>query len=143
MRKLLRILVVWGKTFKDNDQEYQFCYSSGFIKFVHRLINIMPMEEAFMIIICMMRQYPRMWGLSDSSMLDDGKSNYRFEMVAFRAILQANFPSVAKKLYSLGISVESLVYESIVSLYCDMFHTETLLRIWDQIIFYLVPVDES
>lgn len=59
-------------------------------------------------------------------------------MGTFRAILEANFPSVAKKLQELGISVESLVYESITSLYSDFFHSETLFRIWDQIIFYMV-----
>lgn len=138
MRKLMRILVVWGKTFQHQGKEYQFCYSTGFLKFVHRIINIMTLEDAFLIIISMMRQNPRLFCLHNSSMLGDGKSNFRFEMGAFRAILQANFPSVCKKLQDLGISVESLVYDSITSFYSDMFHSETLFRIWDQIIFYMV-----
>lgn len=69
-------------------------------------------------------------------MLDDGKSNIRFELTAIKAILEVNFPNVAQKLYQLGLPVELLVYDSISSLYCDYFHSETLLRIWDLMIFY-------
>lgn len=98
----------------------------------------MTLEDAFLIIISMIRQQPRLWCINNSSMLDEGKSNFRFEMQAFRACLAANEPSVNKTLLDLGISVESLVYESISSLYCDYFHTDTLFRIWDQIIFYSV-----
>lgn len=134
----MRILIVWGKTYKHSGEEHQYCYTTGFLKFVHRIINIMTLEDAFLIIVSMMRQQPRLFCLNNSSMLGDGKSNFRFEMGAFRAVLQANFPSVFKKLIDYGISVESLVYESIQSLYSDMFHTETLFRIWDQIIFYMV-----
>jgi hypothetical protein len=63
MRKLLRILVVWGKTFKYKGVNYQFCYPTGFLKFAHRLINLMSIEEAFWIVIGMVRQYPRLWCL--------------------------------------------------------------------------------
>jgi hypothetical protein len=52
-------------------------------------------------------------------LLDDAKSIFRFEHTVFRAILEANFPEVAQKLYDLGLPIEVLIYESITSLYCD------------------------
>lgn len=79
----------------------------------------MSIEEAFWIIIGIIRQYPRLWCLQESSLLDEGKSNFRFEHIVIRAILEANFPLVAKKLYHLGLPVEVLVYESMTSLYCE------------------------
>lgn len=103
---------------------------------VHRFVNLMSMEDAFWVLIGFIRSYPRLWCLQESSMLDDGKSNIRFELTAIKAILEVNFPNVAQKLYQLGLPVELLVYDSISSLYCDYFHSETLLRIWDLMIFY-------
>lgn len=76
-------------------------------------------------------------------MLDDAKSNFRFEMTCFKAILETHFPEVSQKLYQVGLSVESLVYESMTSLYCNYFHSGTLLRIWDQMIFYFNTNDQS
>ena len=119
MRKLLRILVVWGKTFKYKGVNYQFCYPTGFLKFAHRLVNLMSIEEAFWIVIGMVRQYPRLWCLQESSLLDDAKSIFRFEHTVVRAILEADFPKVAQKLYDLGLPVEILIYDSLTSLYCD------------------------
>ena len=92
MRKLLRLLQVWGKNFKHHGINYQFCYPTGFLKVVHRLVNMMSLEDAFWILIGFIRELPRMWCLSNSSLLDDGKSLFRFELSAFKAIVQVHFP---------------------------------------------------
>ena len=34
-----------------------------------------------------------------------------------------------------------LVYDSVTSFYCDLFHSDTLYRIWDLMIFYLNTMD--
>ena len=143
MRKLLRILIVWGKNFKHKGVDYQFSYTSGFLKLAHRLINMMSLEKAFWIVVGMVRQYPRLWCLEESTLLDDAKSLFRFELTVIRSILEANFPSVSRKLYELGISPESLVYEQITSLYSNVFHSDTLFRIWDQMIFYFNMNDQK
>jgi hypothetical protein len=52
-------------------------------------------------------------------LLDDAKSIFRFEHTVVRAILEADFPKVAQKLYDLGLPVEILIYDSLTSLYCD------------------------
>jgi len=143
MRKLLRVLLVWGKNFKSKGVNYQLCYPTGFLKVVHRFINLMSMEDAFWILIGFIRQYPRLWCLQESAMLDDAKSNFRFELTAFKAILEVNFPKISQKLYQVGFSVEVLVYDSMTSLYSDYFHSDTLLRIWDQMIFYFNTSDQS
>lgn len=143
MRKLLRLLLVWGKTFVYKKVKYQFCYTTGFLKLAHRFINLMSVEDAFWILIGFIRQYPRLWCVQESAMLDDAKSNFRFELTCFKAILELNFPKVATKLYQLGLSVETLVYDSMTSLYSDFFHSETLLRIWDQMMFYFHTTDQA
>ena len=52
-------------------------------------------------------------------------------MTSIKAIMEAKFPLVSQKLYQVGLSVDSLVYDSMTSLYSDYFHSSTLLRIWD------------
>lgn len=99
MRKLLRILLVWGKTFEKSKVKYQLCYPTGFLKVVHRFVNLMPIEDAFWILVGFIREFPRLWCLQESSMLDDAKSNFRFELTIFKAILKVNFPQVTQKLY--------------------------------------------
>jgi hypothetical protein len=143
MRKLLRVLLVWGKNFKSKRINYQLSYPSGFLKVVHRFVNLMSNEDAFWILVGFIKQYPRLWCLQESSMLDDAKSNFRFELTAVKAIMEVNFPKVVQKLYQLGLSAEVLVYDSMTSLYCDQFHSETLLRIWDLMIFYFNTFDQS
>jgi hypothetical protein len=54
MRKLLRALILWGKTFKvktgdknagtEKEIDYQFVYPTSFMKLVHRMIDIMTVE---------------------------------------------------------------------------------------------------
>ena len=68
-------------------------------------------------------------------MLDAARSNFRAEMIIVRAILEVNFPQVAQKLYQLGLPIEKMVYDSVTSLYSEMFHSATVLRIWDMMLF--------
>lgn len=70
------------------------------MKVVHRFINLMPdIEDAFWVLIGIIKEYPRLWCLKESSMLDDARSNYRYEMTVMKAILKVNFPGVADRLY--------------------------------------------
>jgi hypothetical protein len=135
MRKLLRILLVWGKTLIIKGVKYQLCYPTGFLKVVHRLINLMSIEDAFWILVGFIKEYPRLWCLRESSMLDDARSNYRYELTIVRAVLEVNFPQVSQRLYQLGVAIEALVYDSMTCLYSDYFHSDILLRIWDHMIF--------
>jgi len=59
----------------------------------------MKIENAFWIIVGLIREFPRLWCLQESSMLDDAKSNFRFEMTCFKAILEVRYPLVVEKLY--------------------------------------------
>jgi hypothetical protein len=102
----------------------------------------MSMEDAFWILTGFIRQYPRLWCLEESSMLDDAKSNYRFELTAIKATIEVVFPSLSQKLYQLGVPAEMLIYDSVSCLYCDYFHSDTLLRIWDLMFFYFVSAAE-
>jgi hypothetical protein len=51
MRKLLRILLVWGKNVRCKSVDYQLCYPSGFLKVILRFVNLMTIEDAFWIIV--------------------------------------------------------------------------------------------
>ena len=55
----------------------------------------MSIEDAFWIIVGIVKQFPRLWCLKESSMLDDSKSLFRFELTCFKAILEVNFPNIA------------------------------------------------
>lgn len=94
------------------------------------------MEGAFWTLAGLIKQQPRLWGLSESSMLDDAKSNFRHEFTLLRAILAEKFRDVQDKLYQVGLAIETLVYDSMTSLYSDNFESNTLLRIWDQVFLY-------
>lgn len=143
MRSLLRALLVWGKTFRYQGTSYQFCYPTGFLKFAHRMLNLMDIESAFWIVVGLVRHYPRLWCLEQSALVGDTKSVFRFEHTALKAAIEVNYPEVAKKLYLLGLPLELLVYESLTSLYSDQFHSDTLYRIWDLMIFYMNTNDRT
>ena len=143
MRKLLRMLLIWGKKLNINGTKYQFCYTTGFLKVAHRFINLMSIEDAFWTLVGFIKQNPRLWCLQESSLLDEAKSNFRFEFIILKSILEVDFPKVTAKLYQLGLPVEVLVYDSITSLYSDFFHSDILLRIWDLLIFHHSLSDPS
>ena len=137
LRQLLRCLLVWGKTWEKDEKKYQFCYPSGFLKFAQRMLGIMDVEEALWIIVGIVTLYPRLWCLEQSSLIGDTKSNFKFELTIIKAAVELKNPELVQKLNSLGVSIEQLIYDSVTSLYSDMFHSETLYRIWDMLIFYL------
>jgi hypothetical protein len=73
--------------------KYQFSYSTGFLKVAHRFLNLMPsLEVAFWVLVGIVKEYPRLWCLKESSLLDDARSNFRYEMTVMKAILRVNFP---------------------------------------------------
>ena len=98
MRNLLRQLLVWGKTFKKEKKSYQFCYPTGFLKFAHRMLNLMGTEDAFWIVVGLVRHYPRLWCLEESSLLKNTKTCFRFEATVIRAAVDLNHPAVARRL---------------------------------------------
>jgi len=100
-------------------------------------------KDAFWTLVGLIKQAPRLWGLSESSMLDEAKSNFRHEFTLFRAILAEKFPDVRDKLYQTGLAIETLVYDSVTSLYSDNFESNTLLRIWDQLFFHFALADKK
>ena len=130
------MLVIWGKTYEVKDKPHQFSYPTGFLRFAHRLICLMPMQEAFWIIVGLIRHYPRLWCSDQSSLIADGRGNFRHEITTLKGAIEFRCPEVAKKLRAIGFPLEILVYDSIVSLYSDLFNAEVLYRIWDLIIFY-------
>mmetsp|Transcript_5079 Transcript_5079/g.7685 ORF Transcript_5079/g.7685 Transcript_5079/m.7685 type:complete len:214 (+) Transcript_5079:4140-4781(+) len=103
----------------------------------------MTLEDAFWILIGFVKQFPRMWCLHESSLLDDAKTNMRFEFTALKAIVDVHFPKISNKLAEVGLPLETLVYDSMTSLYSDFFHSDTLLKIWDMTIFYFNTNDQS
>jgi len=95
MRTLLRAFLFWGKRFKFNKKDYQFCYPTGFLKVIHRFINLMSLEDTFWIIVGIVREYPRLFCLEASTLLGESKSLYRHEFNCIRASLDVHFPKVA------------------------------------------------
>lgn len=119
----------------------QFSYPTSFLRFAHRMINLMKLEDAFWIIVGLVRHYPRVWCVGQSSLLSDTKSNFRYECTVLKAAVEHQHPAVMNKLRSLGLPLETLVYSSVTSLYSDNFHSDILLRIWDLTIFYINTID--
>jgi len=59
----------------------------------------------------------------------------RLEIMTFKSLLENFLPTVFKKLKRLGIPIELIIYEHIMSLYANSFSTDIVLRLWD-VIFY-------
>jgi hypothetical protein len=70
-------------------------------------------------------------------LIGDSKHNFRFECTVLKSAVELHYPEVTKKLKSFGLPLDLLVYDSVTSLYSDQFHSDTLYRIWDLMIFYL------
>mmetsp|Transcript_14990 Transcript_14990/g.14567 ORF Transcript_14990/g.14567 Transcript_14990/m.14567 type:complete len:204 (+) Transcript_14990:180-791(+) len=85
----------------------------------------------------LMRPIPKLWSIDNSCLMGCRTSVLRNEMTIFKAILRENLPHVCDKLRQMGLPVEYLIYNSIASLYANMFQSEIVFRIWDVIIFNL------
>ena len=60
----------------------------------------------------------------------------RYEITAFKAMVEHSLPDVYNKLKAIGLPLELLTYRQISSFYAAEFHTEVVHRLWDIIIFF-------
>ena len=60
----------------------------------------------------------------------------RYEITAFKAMVEHSLPQVYNKLKAIGLPLELLTYRQISSFYAAEFHTEIVHRLWDIIIFF-------
>ena len=67
-------------------------------------------EDCFDILSGIVRFFPRPFSVSESVLLGTGDSVMRYEMTAFKAMVQQNLPKIYKKLKSMGLALEMLVY---------------------------------
>ena len=67
----------------------------------------------------------------------------RYEMTAFKAMLEHALPKVHYKLKTLGLPLEFLFYRQISSFYAAEFHTEIIHRLWDIIIFFFSSTEKD
>lgn len=145
MRTLMRVLILWSKNRSLSDNR-AICltYSTGFLDFVQRMISITQSEQdCFDILSGIVRFFPRPFSVSESVLLGAGDSVMRYEMTAFKAMVQQNLPKIYKKLKSMGLALEMLVYYQIESFYATYFVSEIVLRLWDIIIFNFSSGDKD
>jgi len=100
-------------------------------------------EDCFWILTGIIRSFPRPFAVMGSVLNSDCDSVMRYEMTAFKAMLQQNLPAVHEKLKDYGLPVEFLVYKCLTSFYASYFHSEVVLRLWDIIIFNFCAADKA
>jgi hypothetical protein len=67
----------------------------------------------------------------------------RYEMTAFKTMVEHSLPKVYGKLKAIGLPIELLVYKPISSCYAAEFHTEIIHRLWDIIIFFFSSTEKE
>ena len=72
-------------------------------------------EDCFWILTGIIRSFPRPFAVTGSVLNSDCDSVMRYEMTAFKAMLQQNLPAVHEKLKDYGLPVEFLVYKYLIS----------------------------
>ena len=108
------------------------------MEIIQRLLAITEsIEDTFWIMVGIVRAFPRLFNVKKSLLEEDTKSMMRYELIAFRTLVEKNLPEVHKKLKELGLSVEILIYRSIESMYSSFFKSDVVYRLWDQIIYNL------
>lgn len=112
-----------------------FSYHTGMLKVVQRLVSLTQEDEdVFWVLTGIMKSFPRPFSVG-SVMFGEVESAMRYELTAFKALLEQNLPDVHQKLQDYSLPVELLVYQSIASFYSDFFTSDLVLRLWDIIIF--------
>lgn len=56
---------------------------------------------------------------------------FRYELIAFKSMIEINLPDLHKKIKQIGLPLEVLILEPIMSMYVNFFSTDIVLRIWD------------
>lgn len=67
----------------------------------------------------------------------------RYEITAFKTMVEHSLPKIHAKLKSIGLPLELLVYKQLSSFYAADFHTEIVHRIWDIIIFFFSSTEKE
>lgn len=112
-------------------------YGTGFMDMIQRLNAITHSEpECFSILTGLIRSYPTPFSVEKSILLDRCDAMMRYEMTAFKAMVEHSLPHVHAKLRAVGLPVEVLTYRQISSFYATAFHTEIVHRLWDIIIYF-------
>jgi hypothetical protein len=137
MREILRVLVLWSKDRSLDGKDISISYNSGTLAIIQRLLSVCKgqAEEVFWIFTGLVRVFPRCFAVSESVLKGSVSSVFRYELTAFKALVEHNLPRVFQKLKDFGLPLEFLVYKSIISFYADFFSSELVLRLWDLIIF--------
>ena len=158
LRNLLRALILWSKHARimqevdeeekaDAEPSIQYkdvvvTYGTGFMDMIQRLNAITHSEpECFSILTGLIRSYPTPFSVERSILLDRCDAMMRYEMTAFKAMVEHSLPRVHAKLKAVGLPIEILTYRQISSFYATEFHTEVVHRLWDIIIYYFSSKD--
>jgi hypothetical protein len=142
MGRVLRSLVQWSfsqKASQSEDEHLSLCYSQGTLEIIHKIISTsnapqeQKAEEAFWILVGMIRMYPRCFTIKESILTADCSSMMRYEIITFKALVEQNLPEVWHKLKKIGLPIEQIINQPIMSLYANFFSTGCVLRLWDLI----------
>lgn len=106
MRNLLRVLILWSKnrTIKNiegKNKDVSFTYGKGLLQMIVRLFSLgnqVDEEDVFWVVSGLIRSFPRPFSVSESIMIEDCKSVVRYEIVAFKALIENRLPEVNQKL---------------------------------------------
>jgi hypothetical protein len=109
----------------------------GLLHVMQKLLRICEwnIEDVFWIIVGLVRLFPRPFSVSESVLYGDTDSVFRYEINAFKALVEHNLPQLFGKLKDFGLSLEFLVKKSIQSFYADYFNSDLVFRLWDKIFF--------
>jgi len=81
----------------------------------------MRAEDAFWILVGLIRLFPRPFSVSDSVLSGDCFSVMRYEFITFKALVEQNLPKLYNKLKDIGMPLEMLIYKPILNMYTTYF----------------------
>ena len=116
MRNLLRVLILWSKQEKQKGpngevKDVVITYGTGFMDMIQRLNAITHSEqECFSILTGIIRSFPRPFSVEKSILVDRCDAMMRYEMTAFKAMVEHSLPEVYAKLKAIGLPIELLTY---------------------------------
>ena len=120
------------------------CSSMGTLEIIHKIITTSKnekienrAEEAFWIIVGLIKIYPRCLTIEKSILTEECESVMRYEIITFKAIIQTYMSDVYEKFDAVGLPLEWVIYHPITSLYANYFPSNIVLRLWD-IIFLML-----
>ena len=89
IRTVLKALILWSKVRRLGGEDCCITYGDGFMRVIQRLITVTHNEEdCFWILTGIIRSFPRPFAVKSSVLDSDIDSCMRYEMTAFKAMLQ-------------------------------------------------------